>query len=604
MGNENQTQLYWLIPDFSNFNSSIQTSEDVSIFFVTFLIFIFICFFCWLSWNFWTTYKKLSWLNNRLCHLQREDLVGKREELIEQAKQEKKGIGFLWLEFDETLVEVCRGDRVELRNTLDAGHFFNSYTLARGITENRLLAAVPGFLTAFGVIGTFIGLQLGLSNLQLGVGANVSEMQEAMVVATQGIQNSLEQSLTTIMAPAINKLVDETADSNQKALEGLLESFMDKFGEAGNLQRQALDDVSNKVNQSVESMQQAMMGLVDQLKTTQTELGEREKALIVDISNQVNDLTTQSELIHTKLASFVENHLGEMSLNMKAREEAQFQREAELVNTINGQINELISNSRQQNEMMSNFVKSQLSSLTETFEERDKRLSNLEKERNEKIEQQTNAISTLSSEILTSVEKSITEQVNTVKQLISQGQILQNSIDASVEASVQATQAMRESSKELRLSADSMKVLSSHINEAGNKLSGAISAAVESTADLANQNHISSQRMERLRDEMIKDVTRFNELTNQLQSLIESAGSTFSELQSANSHFIANLKNEVDELNQKMLDMLEEYANQANAQTAEHLRVWSESVTDYSTQMNNAIRALSNVVDEIQVKLG
>jgi chromosome segregation ATPase len=169
---------------------------------------------------------------------------------------------------------------------------------------------------------------------------------------------------------------------------------------------------------------------------------------------------------------------------------------------------------------------------------------------------------------------------------------------------VQATQAMRESSKELRLSADSMKVLSSHINEAGNKLSGAISAAVESTADLANQNHISSQRMERLRDEMIKDVTRFNELTNQLQSLIESAGSTFSELQSANSHFIANLKNEVDELNQKMLDMLEEYANQANAQTAEHLRVWSESVTDYSTQMNNAIRALSNVVDEIQVKLG
>ena len=52
-----------------------------------------------------------------------------------------------------------------LFNTLDASHFFNHYSLARGLTDNRLLTAVPSFLTAIGVIGTFAGLQIGLGEI-------------------------------------------------------------------------------------------------------------------------------------------------------------------------------------------------------------------------------------------------------------------------------------------------------------------------------------------------------------------------------------------------------------------------------------------------------
>lgn len=135
----------------------------------------------------------------------------------------------------------------------------------------------------------------------------------------------------------------------------------------------------------------------------------------------------------------------------------------------------------------------------QSFDEREKRASELETARNERIEQQSKSISQLSTEILSSVEKSVSGQVQAVEQLLVQGQKLQNSINASVEASAQATQAMKESSTELRVSADSMKVLSSHINDAGNKLSGAIRAAVESTSDLAKENQVTAQRMEKLR---------------------------------------------------------------------------------------------------------
>lgn len=692
MANEKHIELSWLIPDFSKFTLHPQTGTELSTLFVALLIAVTVVFTGFFLYKCIKTGFRLSWLSKKLEPLKREDVASKREELYQQAKQKDKGIGFLWLEFDETLVEIQKGEHVELRNTLDAGHFFNSYTLARSVTENRLIAAVPGFLTALGVIGTFMGLQLGLADLKLGAGVDVDQMQEgvagvvngakiafltsvwgvalsvffnffeklgeqlirrkireiedrvdwlfprirpeeqlqkisenssesrevlqglaekigekmqdAVVTATQGIQSSLEKSLSEIMAPAINKLVDKTSEGNQKALEGLLESFMDGFGEAGNQQRQALDDVSSKVSQSVDAMQTTMNSFVEQLQKTQADSGEREKALIADISNQVNSLSSQSEAIHQKLTSFVENQIGEMSTQMKSREEASAKRDEELVSTIKSQVNELVENSRRQGEALSTFVETQLNGLTKSFDEREQRSSQLETERNAKIEQQTQAISTLSNEILQSVEKSVAEQVATVKQLIAQGQTLQNSINSSVDASAQATQAMRESSTELRVSADNMRVLSSHVNDAGNKLSGAIKEAVESTADLANQNQMSAQRMESLREELMKDVSRFSELTTQLNGLIESAGSTFSELKTTQKEFIGDLKGEVEQLSGNMTQMLDDYATRANGQTAEHLKIWSQSVTDYSVQMNNAIKALSSVVDEMQVKLG
>ncbi|MEG3767921.1 anti-phage ZorAB system protein ZorA [Alteromonas sp. 14N.309.X.WAT.G.H12] len=787
MASEKQIELSWLFPDFSNLTFFPQTSVELSSFFVIFLwIVTFIASVVFLN-KYARSKERLDWLYGLLNELERDDIAHRREDLLNEAKKRDKDIGFLWMEFDETLVEVQKNDRIEIRNTLDAAHFFNTHTLASGVTENRLVAAVPGFLTALGVIGTFIGLQLGLSQLELGAGVDVNEMQdgvagvvegakiafltsvwgvflsvifnfgekwleqstrkkirsieyivdklfprirpeeqlqnisensnesrevlqglaeqigermqEAVVTATQGIQSSLENSLSEIMAPAINKLVETTSEGNQKALEGLLENFMEGFGRAGNQQRDALDDVSIRVNSAVDSMQTTMSNFVEQLQKSQAESGDREKALIADISNQVSGLTSQSEAIHEKLTRFVENHVDEMSSQMQKREDASAKRDTELVQTIKSQVDELIENSRYQGETLTNFVQtqlngltqsfnerdakvkdiederlrayearsdefqkklssffesqissmgsqietreqasadrekelvsviraqidelvnnsraqgetltsfveSQLSGLTKNFDEREKRSNELEQARNLKIEQQTQAISSLSNEILRSVEKSVSDQVATVKQLIAQGQTLQNSINSSVDASAQATQAMRESSTELRVSADNMRVLSSHVNDAGNKLSGAIKEAVESTADLANQNQMSAEKMEILREELLSDVSRFGQLTTQLNELIESAGSTFSELKFSQKQFIAELNSEVEKLNRNMTQQLEDYAEQANGQTAAHLKVWSQSVHEYSTQMNNAVKALSSVVDEMQVKLG
>ena len=67
---------------------------------------------------------------------------------------------------------------------------------------------------------------------------------------------------------------------------------------------------------------------------------------------------------------------------------------------------------------------------------------------------------------------------------------------------------------------------------------------------------------------------------------------------------MAALQENVEELAEQGSQLLRDYAERANAQTAEHLNLWAQHTTAYAEQMNEAARALSTVVDEIEDKLG
>jgi ABC-type transporter Mla subunit MlaD len=163
---------------------------------------------------------------------------------------------------------------------------------------------------------------------------------------------------------------------------------------------------------------------------------------------------------------------------------------------------------------------------------------------------------------------------------------------------------MRESASELKSAAESMSVFSSHIRDAGNKLSGAVTEAVETTKDLALQNQASAHSMESLRAEILNETAKFSEIADQIDGMIVNAGSTFTELKSSQSDYLRELKGNVSDLTKQMTHLLSEYAEQANAQTTNHLNIWAQSSSHYAESMNNAARALSGVVDEIQDKVG
>jgi hypothetical protein len=683
--------LNWLFPKVSDFAFPPSTPEQLSAFFIGLLLFITTFFLLKSFWSSFKARRRVAWLSKLLSGLESESAAIKRNDLLDSAGKQKDSIGHLWQEFDETLIEIKRNEIIHLYNTLDAAYFFNPSTLAKGITENRLIAAVPGFLTAIGVVGTFVGLQLGLSELNISSEVSVDEMksgvssviggakvafltsvwgvslsvlfnfiekfleqgvrkkisalqdqiddifprlsaeaqlqdisdnsyqsreslqglaekigekmQESLVEATHGIQQGLEASLEKIMAPAINKLVDETSEGNQKALEDLLEKFMDGFGQQGEQQRQSMDSASDKVNGAVEGMSTSLEAFINRLEANQSESIEREKELASTVSERVSYLIEQSNKQGQLLREFTEQQTDRMENHAQERDRTASEREQELFNALKGQVADISEKVSLQSNEMSQFVEKQMEGLVDSFNARDKKVSEIEQARNETLEKQIESLDRSATELLTNVENTIKKQQAASLEVLKQGRSLQQSVDSSVHASVEATQSMKATAAELRAASDNMNVFSSHIKDAGNKMSGAITEAVESTKDLASQNQISVRQVEALREELINDLQKFNNLADKITEMLNTAGRTFNDLKTTQSDFLGELKGNVRELSEQMSKLLSDYAQQANSQTTTHLKVWSDSTTQYAEQMNRAVSALSNVVDEIEEKV-
>lgn len=788
-------RLAWLLPDFTGF-VLLTFEEKISTIFVGALLLITIYFLLKSFNSFIRAHKRVNWFKRNLKDISTENIASKRVDLLTAAKNEKKidNVGHLWQEFDETLIEIRKQGQTHLFNTFDADHFFNSSTLAKGVTDNRLIAAVPGFLTAIGVIGTFVGLQMGLSEMNISSNVTVDEMksgvsaviggakiafmtsvwgvflsvvfnfleklleqnirtkidglqvsideifprlspesqlqsiadnssesreslqglaeqigikmQESMLTATRGISEALEKTLTEIMAPAINKLVDETSEGNQKALEELLTKFMDGFGEQGVQQRAAMDNASEKVNESISDMNTTMQAFINKLESSQSASGDREKELIATISNQISQMMDQSNTqtsmmgeilqkqanvmsdqfekrelassqreqdlatnIQTQIESltagisqqsnvlseFVQNQLDSLGKSFNEREINSSEREKELTGNIHNQIQKMTEGMTEQSVSQTNFMSNQISSLTKSFDDREVNSDEREKQliasiqnqvkslmesvssqgsvlttfvneqmsdltskfedrdikmaqRTEQqsgiIEQQSNAISNSTQQLVQQIESSIKNHQSSSEQVLQQGKQLQQSVESSVHASAKATDSMRESATELKSAAQSMNVFGSHIKEAGNKLSGAVTEAVETTKDLASQNLLTSERIADLREQLLDETAKFKEIADQIDNMITNAGSTFASLKSSQSDYLKELKQNVSELSNQMTTLLSDYAERANAQTTNHLQVWAESSTSYATTMNSAAKTLASVVDDIQDKVG
>ena len=173
-----------LFPLIDLLNGKASHNEWISSIFVLAVIVILLLSCIWARYAYWTSSKKIKVFKVALKGLNQDNLHEKRRDIRHVIEKSDKSCGLLWKEFDESLVLTVNPP--SLRNSLDAEHFFSTQTLSRSLTENRLIAAVPGFLTAIGVIGTFLGLTIGLSGLIVGGGADTEELTKGIQVMISG----------------------------------------------------------------------------------------------------------------------------------------------------------------------------------------------------------------------------------------------------------------------------------------------------------------------------------------------------------------------------------------------------------------------------------
>ncbi|UYV19319.1 anti-phage defense ZorAB system protein ZorA [Halomonas qaidamensis] len=678
--NEQQLDISGLLPNFFSF-PSFETASDLSAIFVVALITLFFIFLLIAVVHSWKANRRIKWLNNVLSQENEDTVFNSRSDLRNKALKRNGTEAHLWCEFDETLIEVKEGEQHKLFNVYDADYFFNAASLAPGITESRLIAAVPGFLTAIGVIGTFVGLQLGLSQLNIGNDVAVDEMkdglayvisgakfafmtsvwgvllsvlfnfiekclengvrkqirelqvtidkifprltaemqlkriaddggesrealqglaekigdkmQESLLEATAGIQQGLEQSLQNVMGPAMDRLVNDASDGSQRAMEQLIETFMDKFGQQGAEQRNSMDQASKGVSDAVDSMNQALNGFISNLNQNQQAASEREQGLMRHIAEQIDSMADHNRYQQQEFLASTHAQVKAVRDVLNQHQTAAGQREQELVEHISSQVDKLVSHTQQQAENITRVTGDQLGNMSELFQKVQEKQSERERALGLQFE------STI-AEIKTTMQK----QIEATQNLLSDSRQLQEDMANNSQSLQRLASSIHEGATELARSTTQLKEYGATLQQASTKLSTSIFSASESTEYLASENHKAAESVRMVRDQIQSAITAMERTVGNLDQMVQLADGSFKALEQHQNNYLAALKKNIGELAEQGTRLLSDYAEQANGQTRDHLKIWAQSANDYAAQMNNAANALSSVVDEIETKVG
>ena len=576
--------------------------------------------------------------------LEGEDEVGiafKRTELRERASDISDHVGHLWREFDETLIEVEEGDQLKLHNTFDAASFFNPSTLTPGLTDNRFLVAVPSFLTAIGVLGTFVGLQLGLAQLNIDSSVSVEEMKVGISGVINGAKTAFTTSVFGVFLSLLFNVFEKCAAGNarkkveelQKQIDHLFprmnaEGQLHRIADDGRQSRESLQGLAEKIGDKMqESLIEATAGIQSGLESSLEKIMAPAIDKLVDETSDGNQKALESLVENfmdkfgeqgvqqreamdqstAKVGAVLEDMTSAMDgfiRKMGVSQEASGQREQELVESISSQVRFLVESTETQNRQMAELFEGRIGSLATQFEKQEQESAVRERERNDIFLKQTDAMKTGTEQLLSRVEDGFKAQTEVATTLVRQGKELQQSVESSVRASVEVTGHMKEAATELATASRNIRVAGSEIQASGKTMAGSIASAAEASRAVAEGNRESLQQLGKLRSIIQEGTESLQFSIEKMHEVVELANTAFDNMNDQQNRFLDQQKVNVETLSLKMTALLTEYADKANGCTAEHLKVWSAETTGYASEMNHAMKALNSIVDEIEVKVG
>lgn len=288
----------------------------------------------------------------------------------------------LWREFDESLVLDHREKGVY--NTLDAEHFFNPRTLASGITSNRLLAAAPSFLTAIGVLGTFLGLTMGLKGLHMesneiealkgGIASMINGAAMAFVTSVWGVGLSL---LLNIYEKNTERRIIKKVVKIQQKIDFLFPRLPAE---------KSLVDISKNTSESSEALQELHERIGDRLQETISGMNKDMQEAFTNALNNVMAPAMQSLVSNAsqQTSGVLEHLISNFTESMQAAGRGQgeliqksTEQMHEAVSSLSGQMSAVLEQSSKQAQLMaeqqagaSSQFNHQLESMLSKSEER------------------------------------------------------------------------------------------------------------------------------------------------------------------------------------------------------------------------------------------
>lgn len=528
--------------------------------------------------------RRIRLLSSLLAGQNKETLALARRETLQKAEAlPVSGVGSLWREFDESL--VSSSDQKQLFNTLDAEHFFNSRTLAPGLTGSRLLAAAPSFLVAIGVLGTFVGLTVGLEGLvgtsdevealkgginELISGAAVAFMSSVWGVAFSLALNFIEKmfergALTRIRAlqqridflypriPAEQSLVHiaEYGKESKQALQELHERIGDRLQETLNgmsdAMQQAIVDALNNVmapaiqtlvntssQQSSQVLESLMGRFMDGMASAGREQGAQMQQAAADVNSAVSSMSARLNDVFSALS------------DQQSRQQTAVQEQAA---QFESQLTRMSAASEQREQQMEQRFSQLVGGIGEQLESQLGAAQRLDQERQAAFEQIMQQTSASHSALLEQVGGAARDQLRSVNEAADARQqqlessltaMLERMSDAFTSQGQQADQRERERQERMDGQLESVAAQQQKLLDA---IATAVQATQEQSRQLAAQHQTlvaqlqqATQAVENSSQHMNSSAGQLGVLSNNLRQATEQLAPRLDQVASSISH--------------------------------------------------------------------
>lgn len=604
----NLANLWPKIPEFLHGELSETSPEAVSAMFVLILLAM-AGFFAVLSViNYYRAMKQLGFYKKLIKGLPQEKLLEKRRD-INNSAQEHKQYYKLWREFDESLVVQLRGNE-RLCNTLDAAHFFNTHTLARRLTENRLLAAVPGFLTAIGVIGTFAGLQMGLaeldvssenfSTLKSGIagligGASIAFMTSVWGVFTSVVFNFFEKILERNIRSSISNFQNQidylypriTAEQSLTNIEDYSKQSLDRLAELdekiGHKMQEAMQHASESIRTGMEQSLNNILGPAIEKLVENAHNGSEKalESLLERFMEGVGEAGNAQREMMEKAAGEINSAAMGMTSGF-----------TDFAAKLDSQVEGMADKNAKVLSDMEAAIRKQLDSQQEK-----------EAERQTLLTQQFEDFRDNQSQLTGSIDGVLKTQQSQHQELTREMESLLGGFRELSQSHQAATQAMQQASGDMNAASNQLGVLSTNLKETTDTLTQQLERAVEQVQGTAQQNSESINFLQQLVTQIESVNTRMEETVSTLGTAAERADSGLTAVDRHFRQLTEDLNKHIEGVNNQVTHLLDEYAAKVKDQTVDRLNVWNEQTTEYIGAMTDAVRTISAVVDDIDGKV-
>jgi len=654
-----------LIPDFSLFfNWSISSSEGISSLFCSFLIGVFCLFLLAALFSTGKSLHKIFFYFGILKDITKENLVTRRTQ-IKQDASKNKGCGWLWKEFDETLVYSEKQNK--FFNTVDADYFFNTKILANGISNSRMMAAVPSFLTAIGVLGTFTGLQLGIGGLDLDT-QNTEILKHGIASVVHGASIAFTTSVWGVFLSLCFNFIE-------KLFESILQHFITKLQDKIDFlfprinADQSLLDISNSSKASEEALMELAEKIGNTMQKAMFEMGENvqigmEKSLKKVMGPGIAKLVNASVALSESQADGSQQVLKELIGKFTDGLGAEGKKQQELMASTSGEVKKVMSSwgndmnrffsrlehqfttieeeSRRQNELLEERLRHNSDSQKKNTEEITEQLTHIMSRYAVNLEQKHENMTQTDSQRqkafegqVTHLNKNQTTMMAHFSELIDKHTIASKSVIAQVmslgkeilgiQTGLKTVSTQMESAGEnLHQTAITLQKTTNSVNKSNDTLTGAILDATRSNTALSNMNREVASEVRNLLASITFLKNDYIHTTDLLKQASQHAKSTFGELYKHQASYRLSLKKHIDETmaqvdqlmknySKQMDHALTGYAQQLNnaltnygrhveGQTQTRMQAWDKETQNYTSAMLGVVQAMKVLVEKMDTK--